>query len=93
MSNLEQEKQLREKIKAITVTYDNGFGSLDLAEDEENGGNAIEYILDIVQEAKLEAYKQGYIDGGITQLKEEVSVCCSAPITETGFCTDCWDNC
>ena len=25
--------------------------------------------------------------------EEKLSYCCSAPITETGFCTDCKENC
>lgn len=23
---------------------------------------------------------------------DELSFCCEAPITESGFCTECWDN-
>lgn len=38
-------EELRKEIENITVVYDNGFGSLNLAEDNENGGNAVEYMV------------------------------------------------
>jgi hypothetical protein len=55
-------------------------------------------LLRLIDSAKREAYKQGYIDAGIDiinrQAKEsKLSACCGAEITETGFCTDCKDNC
>ncbi len=55
-------------------------------------------LTDLIDSAKREAYKQGYIDAGIKALTEQseeskLSACCGAEITETGFCTDCKDNC
>lgn len=52
----------------------------------------------LLDEAYEDGYKQGYIDAGIDiinrQAKEgKLSACCGAEITETGFCTDCKDNC
>lgn len=80
----------QEKLDEITE-----FVELFVSKDQERARLNLKHLID---SAKREAYKQGYIDAGIKALTEQseeskLSACCGAEITETGFCTDCKDNC